>query len=137
MALQQLKAHKYVDYITQAIIYKVSTLIPAEDIKTEKHVFNIVLPDGWWQAFKEEYFSDWLKKKFPIRYITKAQSITFEALALYPKLPTIMPNCGLPRHIIIKYVDNIPDVMEVSTMTRSQRHAAAEWQEVVTTPKDL
>ena len=31
---------------------------------------ELLVPETWWQHFKEYYFGDWLKKKFPIRYIT-------------------------------------------------------------------
>jgi hypothetical protein len=28
----------------------------------------ILYPDGWWQAFKEEHFPEWAKKRFPVRW---------------------------------------------------------------------
>jgi hypothetical protein len=138
VALQQLKVDKHINYITDGIIYKVSTLIPAEDIKTEKHTITITYPDGWWQAFKEEYFSNWLKKKFPVRYVNKKETVTFEAYAIYPKLPIVMPKCGEHRFITIKYVDSIGEAKVANEMTKSQRETAVQWKKVVsTTPKDL
>lgn len=41
------------------------------------------VPLNWWEHFKESYFSEWLKFKFPVKY----REIKFEIRECYPLLP--------------------------------------------------
>lgn len=104
-ALHGLTVEKYTDELVNQIIYSVRTMIPAEDTKEETHTVCVNYPDGWWNAFKYQYFPTWLVERYPIKYITKKETVKFTAYNLYPKFPEVYPECGDGRQIIIKYVE--------------------------------
>lgn len=104
-ALHSLTIEKRNDELLNRIIYSIRALIPAEDMKEAKHVVCVKYPDGWWNAFKEQYFPIWLVERYPIKYVTKKERVTFTAYNLYPKFPEVYPECGDARQIIIKYVE--------------------------------
>ena len=90
-AYQNLKVDRIGDFGRTDLLYSLHTLIPAEHLKEETHTVTVEYPETWWQAFKEQYFSTWLKKKCPIRYKKKAETVTFTAYNLYPKFPRFTP----------------------------------------------
>jgi hypothetical protein len=49
---------------------------------------EITYPEDWWQAFKERWFPDWLKEKYPIKY-TK---VVIDVWELYPTLQPALPD---------------------------------------------
>lgn len=102
-ALNGLTIEKYNDHLINAVVYNVRTLIPAEDMKTATHTVQVRHPDGWWNAFKDQYFSPWLLKRYPVKYVTKEETVTFTAYNLYPEFPEVYPGCGDGRQIIVKY----------------------------------
>lgn len=104
-ALHSLTIEKRNDELLNRIIYSIRALIPAEDMKEAEHVVCVKCPDGWWNAFKEQYFPIWLVEHYPIKYVTKKERVTFTAYNLYPKFPEVYPECGDARQIIIKYVE--------------------------------
>lgn len=104
-ALQKLSVDKFRDLCGQRLIYKIRTLIPAEDMETATHKVTVEYPDGWWNAVKERYFPVFYLKYSPVRYKTKSETVTFTAYNLYPKFPDVYPDCGYGRQIIIKYVE--------------------------------
>ena len=90
-ALKHLTLSEIEDITRDELMYSIHTLIPAENLKEEKHTVTVNYPATWWHAFKEQYFSAWLKKRYPIKYKTKSETVTFTAYNLYPKFPEIMP----------------------------------------------
>jgi hypothetical protein len=52
---------------------------------------EITVPETWWDGFKAQYFPAWLKKRFPVRYITH------KATKILPELP--MPFKGSPEFV--------------------------------------
>lgn len=105
-AYQNLKVKRIKDYARSELIYSLHTLIPSENLKEETHTVTVEYPASWWQMFKERYFPTWLKMKCPIKYKTKAETVTFRAYNLYPKFPAIMPDrCIDAMRTIVKSVD--------------------------------
>ena len=105
-AYQNLKVDRIRDFGRIELMYSLHTLIPAENLKEETHTVSVEYPETWWQAFKEQYFSVWLKKRYPIKYKTKSETVTFTAYNLYPKFPEIMPErCIDAVQTIIKSVE--------------------------------
>lgn len=104
-ALRSLTVDRLEDYIHDVLLYSLHTLIPAENLKEETHTVTINYPATWWQMCKEQYFSEWLKKRYPIRYNTKSETVTFTAYNLYPKFPDVVPEkCGNAVQTIYKCV---------------------------------
>ena len=73
------------------LLYSLHTLIPAENMKEETHIFRAKYPSDWKQAFKEQHFPEWLKKCYPVKYKRITETIKFIAYNLYPKFPALMP----------------------------------------------
>ncbi len=111
-ALQSLTISKYKDVLMNQIMYSVRALIPAENVKESTHTVSVEYPDGWWNAFKEQYFPAKLLKRYPVKYVTKTETVTFTAYNLYPKFPEVYPECGDTRQVIIQYVDAVEDADE-------------------------
>lgn len=45
-------------------------------------------PETWWEHFKEAWFSDWLKKKFPVKYKKVWVPVAYKLTKLCPHLHT-------------------------------------------------
>jgi len=89
-SLESLKLDSNYNSILHRLIYRLHTMIPAENMKEETHTFSVTYPDGWWNAFKERYFPVWLLKRCKIGYVTKGETVKFTAYMLYPKLPQVL-----------------------------------------------
>ena len=103
-SFDSLTISKQKDLFSDELIYKVTVMIPAEDIKTDTRTLKLTCPEGWWDAFKEHYFPAWLIKRYLIKYKTKEETVTFTAYNLYPKFPVVYPGCGYGRWIIVQYL---------------------------------
>jgi hypothetical protein len=104
-ALRSLTVDRLEDYIHDVLLYSLHTLTPAENLKEETHTVTMHYPATWWQMFKEQYFSEWFKKRCPIRYNSKSETVTFTAYNLYPKFPDFVPEkCGNAVQTIHKCV---------------------------------
>ena len=73
------------------LLCSLHTLIPAENMKEETHTFRAKYPSDWKQAFKEQHFPEWLKKRYPVKYKSITETIKFIAYNLYPNFPALMP----------------------------------------------
>ncbi len=55
---------------------------------TEKEVkFEFSYPAGWWQYFKQDYFPEWLLKRFPVIKVEIKQwkTVQFQRFAAFPE----------------------------------------------------
>ena len=75
------------EYGETSLRYAIRMLIPAEKINEEARTATVEYPGTWWQAFKEQYFPAWLKKKCPIIYKRKSETVTCTFYNMYPKFP--------------------------------------------------
>ena len=41
---------------------------------------------NWWQAFKDRWFPDWLKRQFPVTYTNWSQKVEFKVREEYPHM---------------------------------------------------
>ena len=89
--LSNLTVEKVHNLIENELLYSVHTLIPAENVKEETHEFNAKYPCNWKQAFKEQHFPTWLKKRYPVKYKEIAKTVKFTAYNIYPKFPALYP----------------------------------------------
>lgn len=87
-----LTVEKVQGHIENELMYSLHTLIPAENVKEETHTFNAKYPQDWKEAFKEQHFPTWLKKRFPVKYKEIRKAVTFKAYNIYPKFPAIFPD---------------------------------------------
>jgi len=106
-ALKNLTVEKRHSFIKDSILYKIHTIVPAENVKTSSHTLSVNTPDGWFQMFKESYFTKWLKTRFPIVYKKISETVTFDAYVIYPQLPEIY-ECGNTRQVLMQYVKPRP-----------------------------
>lgn len=91
-ALNSLSVHQLEDLTRKELLYSVHALIPGENVKEETHTFNAEYPETWLQAFKERYYPNWLKKKYPVKFKKIKETVVFKAYNLYPKFPQIRPS---------------------------------------------
>ena len=103
-SLANLSIDKYYDHLCCGLVYKLRTMVPAENVKEETHTVSVEYPDGWWNPFKDEYVPEWILRDFPVKYATKKETVTFTAYNMYPKFPEVYPECENGRQIIIKHV---------------------------------
>jgi hypothetical protein len=87
------------------LLYTIHTLIPAEKMKEESHTFKVKYPRGWKEAFKEEHFPKWLKRRYPVKYIERTEKVKFTAFNLYPMFPAVYQDkCkDSVQHIVTEY----------------------------------
>ena len=74
---------KEYDPILRGMFLKLTTKVLGETIDV------IEFPATWWDAFKERWFFNWAKKRWPI---TRRR---YEAIALYPKISIPEEKCKI------------------------------------------
>jgi len=99
-ALVHLTMDQYYNQICHNMEYKISTLIPAENMMEETHTVAVEYPDGWWNAFKAQYLPKYILKRFPVKYTTKKETVTFKAYMLYPKFPEVLRGDAAVQYIM-------------------------------------
>jgi hypothetical protein len=101
-AIQNLKVEEIQSLLDQHILYSLHTLIPAENMKEESYTFKAKHPRDWKQAFKEQHFPMWLKRRYPVKYVEILKKVKFTAYNLYPKFPAMYPDrdIGAIQHIV-------------------------------------
>lgn len=110
-ALHNLTINQARDRIRDSILYKIHTLVPAENVKTSTRTLSVSVPDGWWQMFKDTYFTERLKKMFPVAYKTTEETVTFDAYVIYPQLPKVY-DCGKTKQVVLQSIDSYKKVIE-------------------------
>lgn len=48
-------------------------------------------PATWWDMFKEQHFTEGMKKRFPVKHKTHNKTVTFREIMKYPNYPTPLP----------------------------------------------
>ena len=81
-----LETHSYVDMFAEECYMRVMGYIWADP--DEIKIYDNEFPEDWWQAFKERWFPQWLKKRYPVKY----KLIVINARALYPSYKPIIPD---------------------------------------------
>jgi hypothetical protein len=112
-AVQNLTVERISGLLNHELMYSLHTLIPAEKMKEESHTFIMKYPRNWKEAFKKEHFPEWLKKRYPVKYMERTETVKFTAYNLYPRFPAIYPDrCkGSIQRIVTEY-DYSGDVKE-------------------------
>jgi len=84
----------YLDRECEEVVICLEAQIYAEKVCEQVHTLSLERPINWWQAFKEEYFPDWLLKRYPVRKMSVYKKIYCSRLAMYPRLPLAVPEPG-------------------------------------------
>jgi hypothetical protein len=96
--LADLNFESYRDDILGDLVLRLSSYVMAEE--TNKIKRSLSYPSNWWQMFKQQYFPEWLKEKFPVK--TKTKSWTVRVMATYPKLPQVFKD----QKAVFRYLVN-------------------------------
>jgi hypothetical protein len=56
-------------------------------------------PKGWWQAWKDQYAPDWLKRRFPVRYAEKEIEKTVNVYFVCPHVHVPGYGDGMRQHL--------------------------------------
>ncbi len=68
----------FTDDMTHSLTFRLEQWIASQELKrVEAHY-----PADWWQAFKERWFPEWARRKWPVRYTY----LELVAEALYPDI---------------------------------------------------
>ena len=62
----------------EGILIRVTQCMLGHDVE----YIEVRYPDGWVEAFKNQYFRGWLRRKFPVKYIKETMTKT----VVYPDL---------------------------------------------------
>ena len=76
-----------VDYLTNYLTNQVEYYIQGFIWGEEEKGYEFQYPSTWWEAFKERWFSDWAKNKWPVIYIKHVIDIK----VIYPDLKISVP----------------------------------------------
>lgn len=100
-----LKLSTYYHILLRQMVLSLRSCVLAEDLGPESYdvTFPFEYPDGWWQAFKRQYFPAWLLVRFPVRMktVTGRRMVVLEKYAVYPKLNKVFPK---PGPLVLKYM---------------------------------
>lgn len=81
------------DTFTDDVIAQVKGFVWAEQ-KSIQHQ-EIVYPIDWREAFKERWFTEWMKKRWPVRY----KRVVLDVKAIYPTFRPAVPKEQCVLHI--------------------------------------
>ena len=73
-----------VEYATHHVRYLVRGYLWGERLGRQE----VSYPKDWWQAFKERWFTSWMKRRWPVLMTTRR----FVAHALYPDYRNVFPD---------------------------------------------
>lgn len=107
LCASHLTVERVSSWLENELMYSLHTLIPAENMKEETHTFNAKYPLNWKQAFKEQHFPTWLKKRYPVKYKEITKTVKFTAYNIYPKFPAMYP-------------ERCKDAIQIITMDREE-----------------
>ena len=96
----ELKLERLIEPMLGGMIFRLKTYILAEEIDNRSKVVSLTTTHpvyrSWWDYFKGDMFPDWLKKRFPPKflYVTKTEKkkVTFRRYATYPKASILFPD---------------------------------------------
>lgn len=87
--MDQLEIHQQRDFLTDGIVYTITTNILRQKIHEDKEkiAFIYSFPSNWWEHLKADHAPQWFIKKYPIKYTEhrKERTLTFTRYAEYPK----------------------------------------------------
>lgn len=86
-ALQTLTVERVKSLFEDELEYAMRALVPAENVYEKTDTLRVEYPSNWKEAFKEEHFPNWLKKRFPVKYKRETKTIKFTAYDIYPDFP--------------------------------------------------
>jgi hypothetical protein len=93
--IHNLTTHIYDDPMLNAKIVQIVRRIASEKLEEieVRAEATIEYPATWWEHFKERWYPEWLKRKFPVKYDLKTETNITKAdvMAFYP-------NVSLPEH---------------------------------------
>lgn len=76
---------------TNGLVLRVQREFFGKQINDQKTVeFTAVFPTTWWQHFKQDYFPNWLLKRFPVKkkVLKESQTVFFTRMMEFPELGT-------------------------------------------------
>ncbi len=79
------------DHMTDSLIFSLRTNVMTEQMSERSKTITFKYPNSWWDFLKLKHAPSWFVKKWPVKWQKKSQTVTFEEIALYPKLPSIAP----------------------------------------------
>jgi len=84
--------HSYGKFIADEIVVRVKQDILGRELERIEAAY----PADWWEAFKDHWFPEWAKQRWPVRRV----EVRLVARELYPKvaLPDKGPVIALDRH---------------------------------------
>jgi hypothetical protein len=119
-ALHHLRLEEIPQYLTDDLVWQLSTFLVAEDLSppprrvgllkpmTFEYSFVIETPRSWWQMLKRDYLPQWVRNRWPVKYRKEHQrrktqswvrwsgTVDYQVQAVYPKFPEVYPKCGEP-----------------------------------------
>ena len=73
---------------------EIAMRIKYEIVGLQYKVATVSYPADWWQAFKDRWFPTWVKRRWPVKMVTK----TIQARELYPK-EKLIPGAEIRLHV--------------------------------------
>lgn len=90
--LEQMDLRAIRDHMTDSIIFSLRTNVMSEQLSERSKTITFKYPASWWEQLKQSHAPRWFLKKYPVKKHKTSQKVTFEEIALYPNLPSIMPD---------------------------------------------
>jgi hypothetical protein len=95
-AVQNLRLTEFPAYCDD-FVFSIHTQLVAEVLRDEdRTVYTIEssIPVSWWQRLKQDHFSKWMLKLFPVKYKTKRHELNIRVLATYPQFNKVCADLG-------------------------------------------
>jgi hypothetical protein len=88
----------YLDFYSDMVVARVAGFVYGE----ERPGVVEHKPADWWEAFKSQYFSDWLLDRYPVKYKTYRVDVR----CIYPDFRPAMPD---KKHYLSIYSEGLVD----------------------------
>lgn len=91
-----IEAQLVINRVSEEIIMKFSSYVLAMPL--EKIQIDVQYPETWWDAVKERWFPDWLKKWYPVEYLrVKIDETKYGPVVVGLPVPDDLHRISVPR----------------------------------------
>ena len=105
LALLDVHVDIYNSFSADALVLRMSGFIWSEHLQDETVTLVAEYPATWWQHFKQRFYPEFAKRRWPVKMANINSSHTFRTVALLPDFKYNPPNgCG-ERFIVRTYAD--------------------------------
>ena len=83
----RVRTSEHLSFLADGLAAQLIARVTAQNLGDETVRLEVNTPSDWWQHLKERWFPAWARRRWPVLYTTKFQSVELKRYMLYPDFP--------------------------------------------------